>query len=296
MTTDIHPVERHTAEKYLAYDGDCPMCIASVEALVSWGLVRPEQTRANHDLAPLDAELARAAGIRNQLVAIDPATHETRSGTAALLWIIGETPGWRAVARLLSLPIVRSLLSFGYQAVSYNRRIISPPRHQIVCDCEPQVTVARRLALIVPLVVLSALIVAGWGAAVFAGCALGTPLAGALLATVATLGGWTLMASAGFVTLGGMRGLDYLGHLAVTMFAGALILLAAMVFIPWLSPPLAAAVAILSLMYCFSKMFSMQRKRVKALQLSLTWLWGWTIVMPLVFAITLAIYFRDHLA
>jgi predicted DCC family thiol-disulfide oxidoreductase YuxK len=291
MTTDIR-----TAEKFLTYDGDCPMCIASVGALVNWGLVRPEQTRANHDLDPLDAELARESGIRNQLVVIDPNTREARVGTAGLLWIIGETPGCGFVARLLSLPVLRQLLSFGYKAVSYNRRIISPPRHQIVCDCEPQVTVGRRLTLIVPLIALSVLIVAAWGAAVFVGCQLGTAATGAVLANVATLSGWTIMSLAGFAVLGGMRGLDYLGHLAVTMFAGALILLAATVVIPWIPRPSAAALAILSLMYCFSKMYSMQRHRAKATQLPLAWLWGWTVVMLLAFGATTAIYLRDRLA
>jgi hypothetical protein len=157
------------------------------------------------------------------------------------------------------------------------------------------VTVGRRLSLVVPLVVLSALVVAAWGAAVFVGCDLGTAAAGATLATVATLTGWTVMALAGFAVLGGMRGLDYLGHLAVTMFAGALILLAATIVIPWLPVPPAAALAVLSLMYCFSKMFSMQLHRAKATQLSLTWVWSWTAVMLVTFGTTVAIYFRDRL-
>lgn len=290
MTTDIR-----TAEKFLAYDGDCPMCIASVGALVNWGLVRPEQTRANHDLDPLDAELARESGIRNQLVVIDPNTREARVGTAGLLWIIGETPGCGFATKLLSLPVLRHLLSFGYQAISYNRRIISPPKHQIVCDCEPQVTVGRRLQLIVPLIVFSALVVAAWGAAVFVSCELGTAAAGATLASAATLLGWTIMALAGFAVLGGMRGLDYLGHLAVTMFAGAMILLAATAVIPWLPVPPAAALATLSLMFCFSKMFSMQLQRAKATGLPLPWVWSWTAVMLITFGTTVAIYFRDRL-
>ncbi len=290
MTTDIR-----TAEKFLTYDGDCPMCIASVGALVNWGLVRPEQTRANHDLDPLDAELARDAGIRNQLVVIEPNSRETRVGTAGLLWIIGETPGCGLATKLLSLPVLRHLLSFGYKAISYNRRIISPPKHQIICDCEPQVTIGRRLSLIAPLVVLSSLVVAAWGAAVFVGCELGTAAAGARLATVATLSGWSIMTLTGFALLGGMRGLDYLGHLAVTMFAGALILLAAAVVIPWLPRPPAAALAVLSLMYCFSKMFSMQLHRARSTQLPLAWVWGWTVVMLIAFGTTLAVYFRDRL-
>jgi predicted DCC family thiol-disulfide oxidoreductase YuxK len=291
MTTEVR-----SAEKFLAYDGDCPMCIATVGAIVRWGLIRQEQARPNYELDVADAELARAAGIRNQLVVIDPATRQTRVGSDALLWIIGETPRFRPLVRLLSLPGLRHLLSYGYQAISYNRRIVSPPKHQIVCDCEPQVTVARRLTLIVPLVLMSMVIAAGFGAAAFVGCQLGPAVDGAFMLLAATTAGWALMGLAGTLALGGMRAIDHLGHLAVTMFAGALILLPGTVAAAWLPRPMAAAVVVLSLMYCFSTMFKMQLRRVKAQQLSVAWAWGWAGAMLSTFAVALAFWFRDLLS
>jgi predicted DCC family thiol-disulfide oxidoreductase YuxK len=290
MTTDVR-----TTEKFLAYDGDCPMCIATVGLLVRWKLVRQEQTRPNYDLDEADAELARQSGIRNQLVVIDPQTRQVRVGSDGLLWIVGETAGYHQLARLLALPGFRQLLNFGYQAVSYNRRIISPPAHQIVCDCEPQVTVYRRLTLIVPLVLLSLLVVAAFGAAAFVGCRLGTPLEGAALMKVATGCGWLLTAAVGFAVLRGMRGLDYVAHLAVTMFAGSLVLLPGAAVLWFVPRPAAVAIVALSLMFCFSTMFKMQIRRVKALQLSYAWLWGWTAAMLAGFGLTLATYFRERL-
>lgn len=290
MTTDVR-----TTEKFLAYDGDCPMCIATVGLLVRWKLVRQEQTRPNYDLDEVDAELARQAGIRNQLVVIDPSTRQVRVGSDGLLWIVGETAGYRQLARLLALPGFRQLLNFGYQAVSYNRRIISPPAHQIVCDCEPQVTVYRRMTLIVPLVLLSLIVVAGFGAAAFVGCQLGSALEGALLMEVATACGWLLTAAVGLAVLRGMRGLDYVAHLAVTMFAGALVLLPGAAVLWFLPRPAAAALTVLSLMFCFSTMFKMQVRRVKALTLAYAWLWGWAAAMLAGFGLTLASYFRERL-
>jgi predicted DCC family thiol-disulfide oxidoreductase YuxK len=290
MTTDVR-----TAEKFLAYDGDCPMCIATVGLIVRWGLVRQEQTRPNYDLDEADAELARQAGIRNQLVVFDPSTRETRVGSDGLLWIIGETRGYHTVTRLLNLPGVRHLVSFGYKAVSYNRRIISPPAHQIVCDCEPEVTVGRRLSLVVPLLVAGMAIAAGFGAAALVGCQLGSAAEGALLMTAATGIGWLLMAVAGFALLGGMRGLDYVSHLAVTLFGGALVLLPGAVLLAWLPRPAAVAITVLSLMFCISTMFKMQVRRVKALQLGLGWLWGWSVVLVGCFLLVVAAYFRDGL-
>lgn len=151
-----------TAEKILVYDGDCPMCTSTVASLVRLKLVRPEQTRANYDLTGADLEAANSAGIRNQLVVLDVETHQTRVGTDGLLWILRDNTGNHFLVRLLALPLIRDLLRWGYQIVSYNRRIISVPRHQIVCDCEPQVTLARRTSLIVPVALLAILLAAGF--------------------------------------------------------------------------------------------------------------------------------------
>src|SRR6476660_3965437 len=158
-------VEKST--RFLTYDGDCPMCTSTVAWLVRTKLVEPDQLRSNHVLEGADLDTVRAAGIRNQLVVLDPISRETRSGTDGLLWIIGDNLGHPLWVRILSWPLVRQLLRFGYETVSYNRRVISPPRHQIVCDCEPEVTLARRLMLIVPLVVFSLALAAAFGAALF---------------------------------------------------------------------------------------------------------------------------------
>ena len=157
------------AEKIVAFDGDCPMCTSTIRLLMGLKLLKPEQARAIHDLDRADFDAVYAAGIRNQLVVIDPVTREARSGTDGLLWILRENTGNHFLVRLLALPGVRDLLRWGYQIVSYNRRIISPPRHRIVCDCEPEVTLARRLSLMLPLLAFTILITAGCGAAVFRG-------------------------------------------------------------------------------------------------------------------------------
>ncbi len=290
MATDVQ-----TSEKFLAYDGDCPMCLATVRLLLRLRLVREEQMRANHDLEGSDLAAAQAAGVRNQLVVIDPRTGQARAGSDGLLWIIGDDAGYAWLVRLLSLPGLRELLRYTYQTVSYNRRVISPPRTQIACDCEPQVTLARRLSLILPLVCVSCAIVAGFGASAFVGGQLGTAVSGAALAEASTLAGWLIVATIGGALLSDMLRIDYLAHLAVTMFAGALILLPAAAVI-WLLPrPAAVAVAVLSLMFCFSTMFKMQVRRVAVLGLRWPWLWGWAAALLGAFATSLAVHFRGEL-
>jgi predicted DCC family thiol-disulfide oxidoreductase YuxK len=290
MTTDVK-----TSEKILAYDGDCPMCRATVALLLRLKLVRPEQLRSNHELEGADLEAAQRAGIRNELVVLDPASGETRAGSDGLLWIIGENTNHHLLVRLLGLPGIRQIVRWKYEAISYNRRVISPPGHQIVCDCEPDVTVGRRLTLIVPLVVMATAIVAGFGAAVFAGGNIGAAPAGAVFAVIAGGLGWVVMIAAGLVLLRGMLRVDYAAHLAVTLFAGALVLVPAMLLtlvLPWGA---AAAVDALAVLAAFALMFAMQRRRVAALGLGRGWLWAWAIVLVAAVVGSIVSHFRAEI-
>ena len=292
MATDV---KTSSPAKLLAYDGDCPMCLATIRLLLRLGLVRPEQTRSNHDLEPADLEAAQRAGIRNQLVVIDLATRETRAGSDALLWIIGDNTRVHQLVRLLGWPGFRHLLRFGYETISYNRRVISPPRHQIVCDCEPEVTVARRLTLIVPLVLATIGLVAGFGAAVFVGWGLGDALTGAIFIQIAAGSGWIAMIAAATAVLRGMQRIDYVAHLVVTMFIGALVLVPGAIVTLLLPRPASAAIDALLVLAACALMFGMQRRRVAAIGLGSVWLWAWAVVVVLITAGSIVSHFREQL-
>jgi drug/metabolite transporter (DMT)-like permease len=275
MTTAIRQ-----SEKFLAFDGDCPMCTSTIGLLLRLKVVRPEQTRSNHDLEGEHLERVREAGIRNQLVVIDPETHETRVGSDGLVWLIGGNFGNPFWMRIWTWPGFRQLLSFGYEAISYNRRIISPPRHRIVCDCEPEVTLARRLSLVVPVILLTLVFAALFGASVFYGW-LGDAASGVWFMPAAFAGGLAPLTVAALTVVRGEQRIDYLAHLAIITFAGAILLLPfglAAVFLP---PEGAAAVACLGGAGAMAMMFLMQRRRVAAVGLGSRWLWGWLASMPI---------------
>jgi predicted DCC family thiol-disulfide oxidoreductase YuxK len=286
MTTDVT-----TSGKTLIYDGDCPMCNATVGLLLRLKLLRSEQALSNHHLSPDDLQSVRAAGIRNQLVVLDPESRETRSGIDGILWIVGENTGNHLAIRLLSLPGIRHLLRWGYQTVSYNRRVISPPRRQIVCDCEPEVTLARRLTLVVPTLVLVVLMTALFGAAVFLGWQLGDAPSGAVFMCVAAGSGWVALVAAALVLLRGEQRIDYVAHLVVTMFVGVLALVPASLLALVLPRPALIVLDGLSVLVSFLMMFAMQRRRVAAISLSSRWLWAWVIALAVGFAATTAFYF-----
>ncbi len=268
------------AEKIVVYDGDCSMCRGTIAALVRARLVRPDQTRSNHDLSDADFAIVNAAGIRNQLVVLDLRTRETRAGTDGLLWFLREKTGNNLLVRLFGLPGFRHLLRVGYEAISYNRRIISPPRNQIVCDCEPEATLARRLTLIVPVLLCAVLLVALFGATAFHAGELGDALAGALLALLG-ISGLAVMIVVALVALPADKRIDYIGHLAITTLAGALLLVPAMLVSFALVPSVRRLIAAdsLSVLVSAGLMFAMQRRRTAVLALSQRWLWGWVVAL-----------------
>jgi hypothetical protein len=270
-------VER--AGKILAYDGQCPMCLSTVAFLERAGLVKPEQAQSIDDLPPGDVEVAQAAGIRNQLVVLDPLTGQTRAGFAGLLWLAGDNVGRPPWLRILALPGIRHALEIAYETVSYNRRVISPPRQPVRCDCEPEVTLGRRVMLIVPLAVLMLLTTALFGAAVFHGLELGSVRAGALVMTATAGAASAVLIVAAVAMLRGQLRVDYIAHLVVTMFVGALVLVPASLTTWWLPREANLVIVGVSVLAGFALMRSMQRSRVAVLGLSAVWLWAWMVAL-----------------
>jgi predicted DCC family thiol-disulfide oxidoreductase YuxK len=280
MTTAIRQ-----SEKYLAFDGDCPMCTSTIALLLRLKLVRQEQTRSNHDLEGEDLQRVREAGIRNQLVVLDPETHETRIGSDGLVWLIGDNLGNPLWMRVWKWPGFRQVLSFGYKAISYNRRVISPPRYRIVCDCEPEVTLARRLSLVVPVLLMTLLFAALFGAGVFHGWQLGDAVSGAWFMPAAIGAGLSTLTLVALISLRGKQRIDYLSNLVITTFAGTAVLLPFGTAAAFMPREAAAAVACLSGAGSIAMMFFMQRRRVAAVGLSDRWRWGWFACLVIGFAL-----------
>jgi predicted DCC family thiol-disulfide oxidoreductase YuxK len=279
-----------SSDKILVYDSDCPMCTAAVARLLRMRLVKREQAVSDQDLAGPDLEAAQAAGIRNQLVVLDPETRETRAGSDGLLWIIADNTNHRALVRLLSLPGLRHLLRWGYETISYNRRIVSPPRHQVRCDCEPEVTLTRRLMLIVPLLSAALLLAGLFGASVFVGGALGQAGSGAVVMVAAEGALVMALAIAACIALGGGQRVDYVAHLSVTVFASSLVLIPSTLIVPFCPPAVAITLAGLSLLAGLVLALKVQFRRVAVLGLSARWLWAWIAAWGFAVAIAAGLY------
>jgi predicted DCC family thiol-disulfide oxidoreductase YuxK len=282
------PVRRPAQTKVLVFDGDCPMCLGAIAWLTRSGLVSRKQTVSHHDLPPEELEIVRAAGIRNQLVVLDRSSNETRIGSDGLLWIVGDNPQYRWLARLLSLPVARQLLRFGYEAVSYNRRIISPPQHRIACDCEPEVTTGRRLMLILPALVVAVMAFAVCGAAFAPAFDIDPGLAG--LALVLSKGIAIVALSMVIATAGrGHEPLQYVGHFSLALVSGSLVLvpfcLLAAFAPPNFTPMLGIAAAVAALAVIFWNL----TRRTRAANLKPTIMWSAALAWAVAFFAALAV-------
>jgi hypothetical protein len=87
------------------------------------------------------------------------------------------------------------------------------------------------------------------------------------------------------VALRGEQRIDYLAHLAITTFAGAMLLLPFGLAATFLPREGAAAVACLAGAGAMAIMFVMQRRRVAAIGLSARWLWGWLASLVIGFSL-----------
>jgi len=213
------------------FDGDCPFCIASVRWLERLRVVPAGSSRPWQSYEGERAALLLDAGIRNEIVALDPESGETRSGVRGVVW--AQEGSWAsALARLLTLPGAGGLANLAYRTLAFNRRVIAPARRPagMACACDPDFHAGYRALWI--LVAVHAALGLAWlfgasfpvpGADASSG---GTALASgrALRFLALATPGWWLAAGLGSF-LGRERYADWVGHLATTALLGSAALL-----------------------------------------------------------------------
>jgi hypothetical protein len=219
--------------KVLVYDGDCPICIRGSERFVRWGLVPEERRREFQSYEGEPAERLAAAGFRNEMAVFEPASGEIRTGIPGFLWLLRDGR-FGPLARLLDRPLFVASLTGVYHLVSYNRRILAPPRSAVRCACDPDDRPGYQIALLVLLLVFTLGVGALLGAAVAAGSGMAPPRAGALRGLLAAGAGWAALAVAALVAVPGDVRLRFLAHLAVVAAIGAAVLLPATLLAPFL--------------------------------------------------------------
>lgn len=210
-------------KKLIIYDGSCPMCRLYTKGMVATdnsGLL----TRISNDqLREGAAFLNRIDGqrARYEIPLVDLDGGETLYGVDTWTYAFGQPN--RRIEKLLSVRWFRMILEKLYAFISYNRRIIitsAPGRWQLL-DLQPEFRLGYRLAFVLMVLgLVSGLhyaVVGSFGWSVFA-------LLGGQLSVV-SLYLWLTNRFQFLETL-----LDYVGHLAMSLLLGGIVMAVGLAF------------------------------------------------------------------
>ncbi len=269
--------ERTVTGKVMVYDGECPMCSGLSAAFVKLGLFPENERRPYLDYEGELAERMWEAGIRNEILVLDPKSEEIRAGAPAILWMLRKT--WiRPFSRVLELRPILDIASLAYRFIAYNRRFLSVPKPRaIACACDPDERPSYQLLLIAVFVAFAAVVVTLLGQVAPPEVKLGETRVGLLGPAAAAGLGWTLLAVLGAVLLSAGERLKYVAHLATTAAAGGLVL------VPLLVLQLLAPLGEPSFRIAFAGSLAiavlwttwLQHVRVRYQKIAGAWLLGW---------------------
>lgn len=110
----------------LAFDGDCRLCVGSIQGLEKWGLLGELETCAATLVTGKDRQLLDQHRRAGEIVLLKNDRSEALTGAAAFRWILQRRfPGF--MTRTLDFLPVYWLMTFGYRVIASWRRIVLPP-------------------------------------------------------------------------------------------------------------------------------------------------------------------------
>jgi len=150
----------------LVYDSDCPMCDLYTKGFINTGML-DTNGRVQYGCAralsagrqmPVSFNNERA---RDQIALVDYDNGTVIYGIDSLIRIIGHSFPW--VGNILNLRLVKVPLSIFYSFISYNRKVIAPPKvFEKRGACTPAYHTGYRIAYIIVAWLLTSLILANY--------------------------------------------------------------------------------------------------------------------------------------
>ena len=111
---------KRTTPLLLVFDGECPMCVALTRLYLLLGWVPAERRVALQDVDPELLAALTAAGIRNEMAVVEPASRRILTGVPGLFWLLRET--WaRPIVWVLDRPVLRSVCDVAYRFIDWFR-------------------------------------------------------------------------------------------------------------------------------------------------------------------------------
>ncbi len=130
----------------LVYDSECPMCDLYTRGFIKAGML-DDNGRIQYGQAKVPASFDNTRA-RNEIALIDYENGTVTYGLDSLIKVVGHS--FPMLGRLLKLGVVHAPLNVLYSFISYNRKVIAPPKvFEKRGACTPAYRVGWRIAYII---------------------------------------------------------------------------------------------------------------------------------------------------
>lgn len=218
----------------ILYDADCPMCRAYTKAFTKTGMLdesgRQSYQHVPYEVCPL-VDRQRAV---NEIALVNNITGDVSYGISSLFKVIGNSlPVFKP---LFSCKPFSWLMSKLYAFISYNRKVIMPARITDTSVIQPTFRLDYRISYLIFTWLITSFILTGYAKLLDPLVPVGAPYREFLIC-----GGQVIFQGIIINRLVKGRCWDYLGNMMTISFAGALLLLPALLIIKQynLSPTIA---------------------------------------------------------
>jgi predicted DCC family thiol-disulfide oxidoreductase YuxK len=263
-----------TDSKVIIYDDNCPLCTAYTSGFIKAGLLKPGNRMSFSELQ--DRGIIQKLYLqrsRHEIPLVDMQGGETLYGVDSLTYILKQNMSF--IGNLMRQPAARWFFKKLYKLVSYNRRVVAPPKESRsginVC---PDFNTKYRLLFIILAVLIASFVTYWFGAVTQKYLQVDLQVDGGFRMLLIAGTGWVMQMLFATLFLQSRKAIEYIGHLGVIMVVGVLILIPSIPFgaITSYSFPLIPAWSV----FCSSAtMLWMHYRRVRHLQLSQWWTVVW---------------------
>ena len=219
---------RPLRDHLILYDEECPMCTVYTKAFVKTGMLDSDGRASYQQMPPVACPVVDKQRAANEIALVNTQTGEVIYGIHSLFAVLGNAfPLFR---KLFVFPPFVWLMNKLYAFISYNRRVIIPPRHSAGHAVQPAFKLNYRIAYLALTWFATAAILSRYA-----------PLLVPLVPTghpgreYAICGGQLLIQAAVLCLLAAPKMWDYLGNMMTVSFAGALLLLPPALLHRWLA-------------------------------------------------------------
>ncbi|MEI9919287.1 MAG: DUF393 domain-containing protein [Bacteroidota bacterium] len=263
------------ANHTLVYDKECPMCDLYTSGFIKSGML-DSNGRVAYGCAKVPASFSNDRA-RDEIALIDYNNGTVTYGLDSLVTIIGHS--FPRLGRVLRWSVVHWPLSILYSFISYNRKVIAPPKvFEKRGSCTPSYSIPYRIAYIFLTWILTSIILLHYTRIV-------VPIvpAGNFLREFLICGGQIVFQLVIVRLMTHDKVLHYIGNMMTVSLIGALLLLPMLALDRIVNIPPVIALAWFTTVVTF--MLSLHWKRVKMLGLSAWTTVGWVVYRLLVLCI-----------